>query len=290
MIPAAGMGTRFLPFTKNAPKEMLPLVDKPAIQYVVEEAVASGCDDLVIITGRGKHVIEDHFDVNPELEAFLAQTENHHELRAIQDIARLADIHYIRQKQPLGLGHAVYQARKHVGDEPFALLLGDDIVFSDTPCTRQLRGQHEQVGGNVVAVERIPPHKTTSYGVVDPAPGDGRLRRVRGLVEKPAPTEAPSDLGILGRYVLDASVFDAIKRTPPGRNGEIQLTDALQAQCGDPGVHAYEFEGRRYDLGNKADWLQTNLEVALRSPTYRDRMLSVLHAEAGGPLHLEVRA
>jgi len=288
VIPAAGRGTRFLPFTKNAPKEMLPLVDKPAIQYVVEEAVASGCDDIVIITGRGKQVIEDHFDINPELETFLARTRHQHELEAIQDIAKLADIHYIRQKEPLGLGHAVYQARRHVGDEPFALLLGDDIVFSQTPCTKQLIEQQETVGGNIVAVEPITAEQTRSYGVVDPLPGEGRLRRVRDLVEKPAPEQAPSNLGILGRYVLEPSVFDAIARTPPGRNGEIQLTDALRLQVADPGVHSYEFEGKRYDLGNKVDWLQTNVEVALMRPEYRERLLAVLRAHEAQPLVVEV--
>lgn len=277
VIPAAGRGTRFLPFTKNAPKEMLPLVDKPAIQYVVEEAVQSGFDDIVIITGRGKQVIEDHFDASPELEHFLSRTRSHDELRTVKGISQLADIHYIRQKEPLGLGHAVYQARKHVGGEPFALLLGDDIVLSQVPCTQQLVEQHEATGGCVLAVERIEPRQAPSYGVVDPLPG-GRLRQVRNLVEKPTPQEMPSNLGILGRYVLDPAVFPAIKQTRPGRNGEIQLTDALRRLVASPGVHAYEFEGRRYDLGNKLDWLLTNVEVALTRPEYRERLLQVLQA------------
>lgn len=273
VIPAAGAGTRFLPLTKSSPKEMLPLLDKPAIQYVVEEAVASGCDDILIITGRGKRAVEDHFDRSLELEHFLAKNGDVEALRSIQAIANMADIHFIRQKEPLGLGHAVMCARKHVGDEPFAVLLGDDIVFSDVPCTRQLIARHEECGSSVIAVERIPREKSPFYGVVKArsVPGQ-RLLPIEDMVEKPAPRDAPSDLGILGRYVLTSRVFGALERTPPGKKGEIQLTDGLRLMRDAETLFAYEFEGRRYDLGNKMDWLKTNIEVALSRKEYHDEI------------------
>ena len=279
VIPAAGAGTRFLPLTKNSPKEMLPLLDKPAIQYVVEEAVQSGCDDILIITGRGKRAIEDHFDRAVELEHVLQRSGDAEGLRGIQQIANLADIHYIRQKEPLGLGHAVMCARKHVGNEPFAVLLGDDIVFSDVPCTKQLIDQHVRTRESVIAVERIPREKSPSYGVVSVGgtPGD-RLRPIEDLVEKPSPADAPSDLGILGRYVLTPAVFDAIERTAPGKKGEIQLTDALRHVREKERLLAYEFEGRRFDLGNKMDWLKTNVEVALMRKDFRDEFRPFLDA------------
>jgi UTP--glucose-1-phosphate uridylyltransferase len=257
---------------------MLPLLDKPAIQYVVEEAVHSGFDDILIITGRGKRAIEDHFDRNPELEVFLERHEKNGDLRSVQQIADMADLHYIRQKEPLGLGHAVYQARKHVGNEPFAVLLGDDVVFSDVSCIRQLWHVHEQTQGSVVAVERVPPERLSAYGVVQLNGALGRrLHRIVDLVEKPAPAQAPSDLGILGRYVLTPGIFDALKRTPPGRNGETQLTDALRILCRREDVYAYAFEGRRYDLGNKMDWLKTNVEVALMRADYAPEFRRFLH-------------
>jgi UTP--glucose-1-phosphate uridylyltransferase len=274
VIPAAGAGTRFLPLTKNSPKEMLPLVDKPAIQHVVEEAVASGCDDILIVTGRGKRAIEDHFDRSIELEQLLERASDTEGLRTVREIADLADIHYIRQKEPLGLGHAVLAARRHIGDEPFAVLLGDDIVISEIPCTKQLIQQFEQVGRSVVAVERIAPEQTRSYGMVRTGAADdrGRLFAIEDLVEKPTPAEAPSNLGILGRYVLTPRIFDALERTPPGKRGEIQLTDGLRILRASERIYAYESIGRRFDLGNKVEWLKANLEVALMRKEYADEM------------------
>lgn len=288
VIPAAGLGTRFLPLTKNAPKEMLPLIDKPAIQYVVEEAVESGCDDILIITGRGKTTIEDHFDRAPELERVLEERGDSEMLEEIQRIADLADIHYIRQKEPKGLGHAVLQARKHVGDEPFAVLLGDDIVFNQgKPCTRQLVDVYEETGSSVIAVEPITPEQTEAYGVVDVPEDDTEpaLQEIGSLVEKPAPEEAPSHLGILGRYVLTPEVFEAIEETPPGVGDEIQLTDALGILGREQSLYSYAFDGKRYDLGNKMDWLKTNVEVALMHKRFRDELRPFLEEllEEGPP-------
>lgn len=273
VIPAAGNGTRFLPLTKNSPKEMLPLIDKPAIQYVVEEAVQSGCDDILVITGRGKRAIEDHFDRSIELEHALERAGDHESLRIVREVANLADIHYIRQKEPLGLGHAILCAKKHIGDEPFVVLLGDDIVFSDVPCTKQLVEQHARTGRSVIAVESIAREKAPFYGVVKPsAHREGRLFPIEDLVEKPAPADAPSDLGILGRYVLTPAIFDALEHTPPGKKGEVQLTDGLRLMREREMLYAYEFEGHRYDLGNKLDWLKTNVEVALMRKEYAEEM------------------
>lgn len=274
VIPAAGLGTRFLPATKNSPKEMLPLVDKPAIQYVIEEAVASGITDILIITGRGKRAIEDHFDTNPELEDLLHRKGDEKQLAQMRRIAEMADIHYVRQREPKGLGHAVLCAKKHVGDEPFAVLLGDDVVFSRTPCTRQLLDQYHQKKASIIAVERVPPERIESYGVVkvgrEKEPG---LYPIEGLVEKPRRAEAPSDLGILGRYILTPDVFDELERTPPGAKGEIQLTDALARLRERQAMYAYAFEGKRYDLGDKLEWLKTNIEVALMRDEFRKPLL-----------------
>lgn len=255
---------------------MLPLLDKPAIQYVVEEAVASGCDDILIITGRTKRAIEDHFDLNIELEHYAQHNGHEAAVRSVQEIAALADIHFIRQKEPLGLGHAIYQARKHIGNEPFAVLLGDDVTFSDTPCTAQLLQQYQEVQSSVVAVEPVPRERTTAYGMVDIGDSHGRLHKIKGLVEKPAPADAPSNLGILGRYILTPTIFEALRRTRPGKGGEIQLTDALQLMRAKESIYAYAFEGRRFDLGNKMDWLRTNIEVALMRDDYRDELLTFL--------------
>jgi len=277
VIPAAGLGTRFLPATKNSPKEMLPLVDKPAIQYVVEEAVASGITDILIITGRGKRAIEDHFDRNIELEHLLEKNGDTKNLEAMRRVADMADIHYVRQKETKGLGHAVLCARKHIGDEPFAVLLGDDVVFSEVPCTKQLLDRYRRRRESIIAVERVPPERIESYGVV--ATGkelEKDLHEVTRLVEKPRRDEAPSDLGILGRYVLTPEVFDALEATPPGRKGEIQLTDALQILLQKQGICSFAFEGKRYDLGDKLEWLKTNVEVALMRPEFRAPLLEFL--------------
>lgn len=276
VIPAAGLGTRFLPITKNSPKEMLPLVDKPAIQYVVEEAVASGIDDLIIITGRGKRAIEDHFDKAFELEWVLKAKNDSEALEEIERISHLADIHYIRQKEPLGLGHAILCAKKHIGDDAFAVLLGDDIVFSDVPCTKQLIGQYEKCKASIIAVEHVPPDRIESYGVVkytDAGTGDELMYRVDDLVEKPKREEAPSDLGILGRYILTPEIFDCLEQTKPGVGNEIQLTDALRLLSNEQEIYAYEFYGKRYDLGNKLEWLKTTFDVALSRADFKEELL-----------------
>ncbi|MHB8606381.1 MAG: UTP--glucose-1-phosphate uridylyltransferase GalU [Thermoplasmatota archaeon] len=277
VIPAAGLGTRFLPATKNMPKEMLPLIDKPAIQYVVEEAVASGVTDILIITGRGKRAIEDHFDRNYELEQILAAKGDTKTLAEVQHIAEMADIHYVRQKETKGLGHAVWVARKHIGNEPFVVLLGDDVVFSETPCAKQLLDRFKKHRGSVIAVEKVPPERIEGYGVVKVgAELERHLYPIQDLVEKPKASEAPSDLGILGRYVLTPEIFDALEHTPPGKNGEIQLTDALRRLKDAQAMYAYAFEGKRYDLGNKLEWLKTNVEVALMREDFRKPLLDYL--------------
>ena len=279
VIPAAGLGTRFLPITKNSPKEMLPLVDKPAIQYVVEEAVASGIDDILIITGRGKRAIEDHFDKAFELEWVLKNKNDSKALEEIERISHLADIHYIRQKEALGLGHAILCAKKHIGKEAFAVLLGDDIVFADVPCTKQLIEQYEKHRGSIIAVEHVPRDRIEGYGVVkvsDKEIEDEHLHRVEDLIEKPEREEAPSDLGILGRYILTPEIFDCIERTKPGVGNEIQLTDALRILNKEEAVYAYEFNGRRYDLGNKMEWLKTTFDVALSREEFRGELLAYI--------------
>jgi len=279
VIPAAGLGTRFLPITKNSPKEMLPLVDKPAIQYVVEEAVASGIDDILIITGRGKRAIEDHFDKAFELEWVLKNKKNSKALEEIERISQLADIHYIRQKEALGLGHAVWCAKKHIGDEAFAVLLGDDIVFSEVPCTKQLIKQYEKQRASIIAVEHVPPERIESYGVVqfsNEETGDKHLYKVTDLVEKPTRNEAPSDLGILGRYILTPEIFECIEETRPGVRNEIQLTDALRILGRQQDIYAYEFYGRRYDLGNKMEWLKATFDVALSKEEFREELLAYI--------------
>nr|QNO53209.1 UTP--glucose-1-phosphate uridylyltransferase AglF [Methanosarcinales archaeon ANME-1 ERB6] len=279
VIPAAGLGTRFLPITKNSPKEMLPLVDKPAIQYVVEEAVASGIDDILIITGRGKRTIEDHFDKAFELEWVLKNKNNSKALEEIEKISHLADIHYIRQKEALGLGHAIWYAKKHIGDEAFAVLLGDDIVFADVPCTKQLIEQYKKHSASIIAVEDVPPDRIESYGVVkisDMGMENEHLYRIEDLVEKPKREEAPSNLGILGRYILTPEIFDCIEKTKPGVGNEIQLTDALRMLGKEQEIYAYEFYGRRYDLGNKMEWLKTTFDVALSREEFRGELLAYI--------------
>lgn len=270
VIPAAGLGTRFLPATKAQPKEMLPLVDKPAIQFVIEEAVASGIDDILIITGRGKRAIEDHFDKSFELEEILEKKKKYELLKQVQRITDLADIHYIRQRDALGLGHAISFAKKHVGDEPFAVLLGDDIVFSKTPCTKQLIKMYQKYKSPIIAVEKVEKHMIEQYGIIDGKPVDDNLYEIMDLVEKPTPDEAPSNLGITGRYILTPEIFDAIEKTKPGKGGEIQLTDALRILSERQNLYAYNFHGKRYDLGNKCNYLKASIEYALRRSEFRD--------------------
>jgi UTP--glucose-1-phosphate uridylyltransferase len=267
VIPAAGLGTRFLPATKATPKEMLPVVDKPAIQYVVEEAAAAGLDDVLMVTGRHKRAIEDHFDHAFELEQTLAAKGDTVRLDAVRDPARLASIHHIRQGEPLGLGHAVLCARRHVGDQPFAVLLGDDLIDPrETLLSRMLDVRDHRLG-SVVALMDVPPEQVHLYGcaAVEPA-GEEDVVRVIGLVEKPARQDAPSRYAVIGRYVLDPAVFDVLERTPPGRGGEVQLTDALQELATSGTVHGVVFKGLRYDTGDKADYLRTVVRLACDRP------------------------
>ncbi|MGW0188496.1 UTP--glucose-1-phosphate uridylyltransferase GalU [Streptomyces sp. NPDC003362] len=267
VVPAAGLGTRFLPATKATPKEMLPVVDKPAIQYVVEEAAAAGLDDVLMVTGRHKRAIEDHFDHAVELERALAAKGDTVRLDAVRDPARLANIHHIRQGEPLGLGHAVLCARRHVGDQPFAVLLGDDLIDPRESLLARMLEVRERHGGSVVALMEVPPEQVHLYGcaAVEPAGRDG-IVRVTGLVEKPARQDAPSRYAVIGRYVLDPAVFPALERTPPGRGGEIQLTDALQELAAGGTVHGVVFTGARYDTGDKADYLRTVVRMACERP------------------------
>jgi UTP--glucose-1-phosphate uridylyltransferase len=264
VVPAAGLGTRFLPATKAQPKEMLPVVDRPAIQYVVEEAVRAGIDDILIITGRGKRSLEDHFDRSIELEASLDAAGKVEELEEIRRLAELADIHYVRQGEALGLGHAVSVARKHVGDHPFAVMLGDDIMDERFRVLEQMIGAHEEAGASVIAVKRFPIEEISSYGCVDAEPADVEgLVRLRGIVEKPAPADAPSDLAVVGRYVFTPEIFDALDRTKPGVGGEIQLTDAIAILLEEQPVYGFVFEHGRFDIGKKLDYLRATVELAL---------------------------
>jgi UTP--glucose-1-phosphate uridylyltransferase len=271
IIPAAGLGTRFLPATKAMPKEMLPIVDKPTIQYIVEEAVQSGVEDIIIVTGKGKRSIEDHFDNAFELEENLMAKGKYELLEKVQASSHV-DIHYIRQKEPKGLGHAVWCARKFVGDEPFAVLLGDDIVQADTPCLKQMMDVYDQHGASVIGVQTVSPQETNRYGIIDPVYPDGRLYKVQNLVEKPEPGMAPSNLAIMGRYILTPEIFSVLANQREGAGGEIQLTDAIQQLNYFQPVLAYEFEGRRFDVGEKLGFIQTTLEFALQKEELRPQL------------------
>ena len=264
VFPAAGLGTRFLPATKAQPKEMLPLVDIPVIQYVIEEAVASGIESIIIVTGRGKSAIEDHFDISVELERMLEERGKSDQLRQVRSIADMIKISYVRQKEPLGLGHAVLVARDLVGDEPFAVFLGDDVIHARVPVMRQMKQIFARRRDSVIAVERVSRERTADYGIVDVRPAGNRLYRVNDLVEKPAPSDAPSDLAIIGRYILTPEIFSHLARTKPGRGGEIQLTDGLRALSRRQPVYAFRFAGTRYDTGDKIGFLKANVEFALR--------------------------
>jgi len=266
VFPAAGLGTRFLPATKAQPKEMLPLVDKPMIQYVVEEAVASGLSEIIIVTGRGKRAIEDHFDAAFELEYYLKDRGKTEELAQIKTISDLASVSYVRQKEPLGLGHAILCARSLVGDEPFGVFLGDDIIAAPSPCMRQLLDVAEQYGGPVLAVQRVPRDRISQYGVVAAKPVGDRVYEILDLVEKPRPENAPSDLAIIGRYVLPPEIFEILVETRADSRGEIQLTDALRTLKTRRPMYALEFEGRRYDTGDKFGFLKATVEFALARP------------------------
>lgn len=264
VIPAAGMGTRFLPATKAQPKEMLPIVDKPTIQYVIEEAAEAGIEDILIITGRNKRAIEDHFDRSVELEIMLKEKNKDDELQKIMQISELANIFYIRQKEPLGLGHAVLCARQFIGNEPFAVLLGDDVVYAKVPCIGQMAEVYSQKGQTVLGVQRVGWDNVHKYGIVDAGGENGPLVRVKQLTEKPGREEARSDLAVLGRYIIDPEIFVILEATVPGSGGEIQLTDALNVLASRQPVWAYTFEGRRYDVGDRLGFLEATIEYALR--------------------------
>lgn len=276
VIPAAGLGTRFLPATKATPKEMLPIVDKPTIQYIIEEALASGIEDILIITGRSKRAIEDHFDRSIELELNL---EEHGKMKELEMVRRISEvrIHYIRQKEPRGLGHAILCAKNFVEDEPFAVLLGDDVVDGQVPALKQLIDVYDKTGASVLGVQEVPQEKVSSYGIVASQPTDEpRTFTVSDMVEKPAVQDAPSRLAVLGRYVINPEIFEILEHTEPGRGGEIQLTDALRVLAKQQAMYAYNFEGRRYDVGDKQGFLEATVEMALKRPELHDGFLAYL--------------
>lgn len=266
VFPAAGLGTRFLPATKASPKEMLPLVDKPLIQYVVEEAVESGIEDIIIITGRGKHAIEDHFDVSFELEHNLREKGKIKLLEEVQRISKLVNFSYVRQKEPLGLGHAILCAKQLVGDEPFAVLLGDDIIDSKVPALAQMVKIYKKYGTSILGIEEVPKDKTQHYGVIRPERMEDGVFRVLDLVEKPKPKEAPSNLAIIGRYILEPEIFDVLENTIPGKLGELQLTDGLKNLLSSQQIYGYKIIGNRYDAGDKLGFLKATVEFGLRNP------------------------
>lgn len=276
VIPAAGLGTRFLPATKATPKEMLPIVDKPTIQYIVEEALAAGIEDILVITGRSKRAIEDHFDRSIELEMNLKEHGKEKELEVVRKISDIR-IHYIRQKEPRGLGHAILCAQQFIGDEPFAVLLGDDVVDAKVPALKQLIDVYEKTGSSVLGVQEVPLEKVSSYGIVaSHATDEPRTFTVSDMVEKPAVEDAPSRLAVLGRYVINPEIFAILEKTEPGRGGEIQLTDALKVLAEQQTMYAYNFEGRRYDVGDKQGFLEATVEMALKRPDLRDKFLTYL--------------
>jgi UTP--glucose-1-phosphate uridylyltransferase len=276
VFPAAGLGTRFLPATKASPKEMLPLVDKPLIQYVVEEAVASGIEEVVLVTGRGKRAIEDHFDVAFELEEELKAKGKHKMLSEIQRIADLVTFCYIRQKKALGLGHAVLTAKLVVGNDPFAVLLGDDVIDAGTPVLKQMIGVYRRYPSTILAIQKVPRSQTRHYGIIDAKKIDDGVYLVKDLVEKPDPAEAPSTLAIIGRYILTPEIFPALEHTKPGKGGEIQLTDGLRKLMEKQPIYAYEFQGKRYDAGDKLGFLKATVEFGLKNAEFGNEFRSYL--------------
>ena len=278
IIPAAGLGTRFLPATKAQPKEMLPIVDKPTIQYIIEEAVASGIEEIIIVTGRGKRAIEDHFDKSYELEAVLAEKGKNELLNQVKAISNMVDIHYIRQKEAKGLGHAIWCARKFVGNDPFAVLLGDDVVVSEEPCLKQLINVYERYHSSVIGVQQVEPDDVDKYGVIKPngSPVETGVYNVVDLVEKPKQEEAPSNMAIMGRYVLRPEIFDILSDLPPGAGNEIQLTDAMRVLSQSQAILGYEFIGKRYDVGNKLGFIQATVDFALLRDDLRHDVLYYL--------------
>jgi UTP--glucose-1-phosphate uridylyltransferase len=276
IIPAAGLGTRFLPATKAMPKEMLPIVDKPTIQYIVEEAIESGIEDIIIVTGKGKRAIEDHFDHAFELEQNLLEKEKFELLEKVKQSSKLADIHYIRQKEPKGLGHAVNCAKKFIGDEPFAVLLGDDIVQAETPCLKQLIEKYEETTASIIGVQQVPENETHRYGIIEPSSSFNNLYGVKNFVEKPKQGTAPSNLAIMGRYILTPEIFHFLDVQQIGAGGEIQLTDAIQKLNQYQRVFAYDFEGTRYDVGEKLGFIMTTIDFALKDKEISKQLLPEL--------------
>jgi len=264
VIPAAGLGTRFLPVTKSMPKEMLPLIDKPVIHFVVEEAISSGIEDILIITGRGKRAIEDYFDSSPELENHLVHNGKYELLREVQEISSLVDIHYVRQKEPRGLGDAVLKAEKHIGDEPFAVLLGDDIIEAEVPCIKQLTNMFELYNSSIFAVEPVPQESVSSYGIINGRQIEESLYLIEDIIEKPSLDEAPSNIGTVGRYVFTPEIFECLKEASLGKGNELQLTDAIKLLMAKGDVYAYAFEGERYDAGNKLGYIKAIIDFALK--------------------------
>lgn len=276
IIPAAGLGTRFLPATKAMPKEMLPIVDKPTIQYIIEEAIEAGIEDIIIVTGKGKRAIEDHFDHSFELEQNLLEKGKLELLNEVQKSSQMADIHYIRQKEPKGLGHAIWCARKFIGNEPFAVLLGDDIVQAEKPCLKQMIEQYERYNASILGVQKVANEEVSRYGIVDGNEIGNRFYSVNNLVEKPRQEEAPSNLAIMGRYILNPRIFKILSEQKPGAGGEIQLTDAIAGLNVHEAVYAYDFEGVRYDVGEKMGFIQTTIEFALKRGELRKDLLDYL--------------
>ena len=280
IIPAAGLGTRFLPATKAQAKEMLPIVDKPTLQYIIEEAIESGIEEILIVTGRNKKSIEDHFDRSVELELELEQKGKTAMLEMVQDISNMVNIHYIRQKEPKGLGHAINCAKSFIGNEPFAVLLGDDIVDASTPCLKQMIDAYDEYKTTVLGVQEVAKENVDKYGILDVKHIEDRVYKVKDMVEKPAVEEAPSNIAILGRYIITPEIFNILENQAPGKGGEIQLTDALQTLATKEAIYAYNFEGRRYDVGDKLGFLEATVDFALKRPELRDDFIAFLKSKS----------
>lgn len=288
IIPAAGLGTRFLPATKAQPKEMLPIVDKPTIQYIIEEAVASGIEEILIITGRNKRAIEDHFDKSVELENQLEAKGKKELLNMVTKISKMVDIYYIRQKEPKGLGHAINCAKTFVGNEPFAVMLGDDVVDSSVPCLKQLIDCFCEYKTSILGVQKVPTKDVNKYGIVQGIHIEDKVYKVKDLVEKPSVEEANSNIAILGRYIITPQIFDILDNTEPGKSGEIQLTDALKTLIKQEAMYAYEFEGRRYDVGDKLGFLEATVEFALKRRELREEFMKYLITVKDNPKFVEL--
>ncbi len=287
IIPAAGLGTRFLPATKSQPKEMLPIVDKPTLQYIIEEAIESGIEEILIVTGRNKKSIEDHFDRSVELELELEQKGKKEMLNMVKNISNMVNIHYIRQKEPKGLGHAIYCAKSFIGNDPFAVLLGDDIVDADTPCLKQMIDAYDEYKTSILGVQEVARENVDKYGILDVKHIEDRVYKVKDMVEKPSVEEAPSNIAILGRYIITPEIFNILENQEPGKGGEIQLTDALQTLATKEAIYAYNFEGRRYDVGDKLGFLEATVDFALKRPELKNDFIMFLKSKAEQVLDME---